>query len=40
MFIDACGGALGIFAVYILEATIAAMDRKVQEDLKNPKLNK
>lgn len=40
VFIDTCGGALGIFAVYILEATIAAMDRKVQEDLKNPKLNK
>ena len=36
--IDTFGGAIGVAAVYIIEATIITMENRVQEDLKNPKL--
>lgn len=35
VIIDTVGGVLGIFSVYIVEATIKTMDRKVQENLSN-----
>ena len=40
VLIDTFGGAIGIGAMYVIEATITAMDNKVQEDLQNPKLRK
>lgn len=40
VFIDTFGGVLGVFAVFIIETAITAIDKRVQEDLKNPKITK
>ncbi len=36
--IDTFGGILGICAMFIIETAIFTIDKRVQEDLKNPKL--
>ena len=35
VFIDTCGGALGILAVFFIQLSILAMDKRIQDDLKN-----
>lgn len=38
VFIDTFGGVLGIFAMFIIETAIFTIDKRVKEDLANPKI--